>query len=330
MSGRFPLSPRQGMLLLLGGAFLWVITSLSPWPWGKAETIYIRPGAGAREIATLLKKQGIIRSRLLFLLAAFSEGSYSRLKPGEYVLSPRMSLFQVLAKLRKGEVVIHPVMIPEGFTAREIARTLASQGLADEERFLTLVFDRTSPSRHGVEGNSLEGYLFPDTYYLYKGIPEEEIIRMMVTRFKQHFGPAEQIRAAALGMTMGEAVTLASLIEKEAKVEEERRLISAVFHNRLRRGIPLQADPTVIYALPRFGGKLTRADLAVDSPYNTYRYRGLPPGPIANPGRASLEAALYPARVSFLYFVSKNDGTHFFSSTLEEHQRAVRRYQQGG
>ncbi|MBI3988068.1 MAG: endolytic transglycosylase MltG [candidate division NC10 bacterium] len=330
MSGRFPIPSRRVMPLLFGAAALWVMASIAPWPWGTTQTVYIRPGSGAREIATLLEKEGIIRSRLLFLLAAFSEGSYTRLKPGEYMLSPRMSLLKVLGKLRKGDVVIHPVVIPEGFTAREIARTLAAQGLADARRFLALAFDRTLPRQHDMEGDSLEGYLFPDTYYLHKGMSEGEIIRMMVARFKRYFGPAEQNRAAALGMTMRETVTLASLIEKEAKVEAERRLISAVFHNRLRQGIPLQADPTVIYALSKFKGKLTRADLAVESPYNTYLHRGLPPGPIANPGRSSLEAALYPARVSFFYFVSRNDGTHFFSSTLGEHERAVRRYRQGG
>jgi UPF0755 protein len=178
-----------------------------------------------------------------------------------------------------------------------------------------------------VDGESLEGYLFPDTYRLVKGLSEEAIIGRMVQRFAEVFGPAERARAMELKMSVAEVVTIASLIEREAKADEERPLISAVFYNRLRLGMPMQSDPTVLYSLSRFSGKLTKADLHASSPYNTYLHRGLPPGPIASPGRASVMAALYPSSSRYLYFVAKNDGTHAFSNTLREHDAMVRRYQ---
>jgi UPF0755 protein len=279
--------------------------------------VYIEPGTGTLGIAKVLKKKGVIRHGFLFLLLASLRGSHGRLKPGEYEFSPRMSLLEVLKKLEEGRVVVHQAVIPEGFTVKEISRLLANMGLADEGRFLAIASD-------------LEGYLFPDTYYLTRGMSEEAIVQMMLNRFRQVFGPAGAERAKALGMSVREVVTLASLVEKEAKVSGERVLISAVFHNRLRYGMPLQSDPTVIYALPQFTGHLRRVDLSIPSPYNTYLHKGLPPGPIANPGRSSILAVLYPANVDYLYFVSRNDGTHVFSRTLAEHERAVRRYQQGG
>jgi UPF0755 protein len=182
----------------------------------------------------------------------------------------------------------------------------------------------------GVEANSLEGYLFPDTYRLDKTMPEEAIIKKMVSRFWEIFNVDLQNRSRELGFSYHQVVTLASIIEKETGAEEERRLISAVFHNRLKRKELLQSDPTVIYAVKDFDGNLTREDLKLDSRYNTYRYAGLPPGPIANPGRASLIAALHPAEVDYLYFVSKNDRTHEFSSDLKQHNAAVRKYQLNG
>jgi len=290
---------------------------LASWSEEGERFVYIEPGTGALEIARVLKKEGVIRHGLLFLLLASLRGSHGRLKPGEYEFSPRMSLLEVVKKLEDERVVVHQVVIPEGFTVKEISHLLANMGLADEGRFLAIASD-------------LEGYLFPDTYYLTRGMSEETIVQTMLNRFRQVFGPAGAERAKVLGMSVREVVTLASLVEEEAKVSEERALISAVFHNRLRYGMPLQSDPTVIYALPQFTGRLLRTDLSIPSPYNTYLHKGLPPGPIANPGRSSILAVLYPAKVDYLYFVSKNDGTHVFSRTLAEHERAVRRYQQGG
>ena len=292
--------------------------------------VYIEPGTGSWRIAEILREAGVIRSRLLFFLAAFARGSHARLRPGEYEFNPGMSLVEVLRKLEKGEVLVHQVAIPEGFTVKEIGRLLAAEGLVDEGRFLATASNRELVNKSGLEGDSFEGYLFPDTYRLTKGMTEEAIVQMMLNRFRQVFGPAEGERAKALGMNLREVVTLASLIEKEAHASEERALISAVFHNRLKLQMPLQSDPTVIYALPTFSGRLRQADLAAPSPYNTYLYQGLPPGPIANPGRASILAALYPAPVNYLYFVSRNDGTHVFSRSLVEHDQAVRKYQRGG
>ena len=181
--------------------------------------------------------------------------------------------------------------------------------------------------RWKIPNDSLEGYLFPDTYYFHKGASALDVAGSMLEQFKHNISPEWRERADALGFSMHQIITLASLIEKEAGVATERPIISAVYHNRLRNNIRLQCDPTVIYAIPNFDGNLTRKHLRLDSPYNTYRYRGLPPGPIANPGRASIEAALYPADVDYQYFVSRNDGTHQFSTTLRQHNNAVIKYQ---
>jgi UPF0755 protein len=182
-------------------------------------------------------------------------------------------------------------------------------------------------NRFGINAPSMEGYLFPETYFFPKHLGGEEIIQTMVSRFEKTFPLEWRERAKTLNLTEHEVVTLASIIEKETGKGDERNLISAVFHNRIKRGMPLQSDPTVIYALPNFNGNLTRKHLSYLSPYNTYRVRGRPPGPIANPGTQSIEAALYPADVNYFYFVSKNDGSHYFSKTLGEHNRAVQLYQ---
>lgn len=320
------------LLILLVAAQAFSIRSYlaSEFETGRRLIVYIEPGTGARRIAERLQEAGVVRNRLLFLLVAFARGSHARLRPGEYEFHPGMSLREILRKLERGEVLVHQVTIPEGLTIKEIGRLLAAEGLVDEGRFLATASDRALVGKYGLEGDSFEGYLFPDTYHLTKGMTEEAIIQVMLTRFRQVFGPAEEERAKALGMTLKEVITLASLIEKEAHASEERALISAVFHNRLKLQMPLQSDPTVIYALPAFSGRLRRADLATPSPYNTYLYQGLPPGPIANPGRASILAALYPAPVNYLYFVSRGDGTHVFARSLVEHDRAVRKYQQRG
>ncbi len=192
---------------------------------------------------------------------------------------------------------------------------------------MKVVEDPTLMAEFGIEGESLEGYLFPDTYQFAKRTPPHEIVRRMVTQFQTVYDESFRKRAAQLGMTLREVVTLASIIEKETGNASERGLISAVFHNRLKKKMRLQSDPTVIFALTDFNGNLTKKDLSAPSPYNTYRFIGLPPGPIANPGKESLYAALYPANVDYLYFVSKNDGTHFFSKNLREHNGAVNKYQ---
>jgi UPF0755 protein len=294
---------------------------------GTPRTVYIKPRTGVQEIAQTLWEAGVIRNRWSFLALAYMQGSPTRLKAGEYEFTHGMSLREILQKLEAGRVVTHQVTIPEGFTARDIARLLAGEKLVDADHFMALVTDSQFVGDLGVRGESLEGYLFPDTYRLTRGMGEAEILRTMVTRFRQAVPKDLGAQARRLGLDAHSVVTLASLIEKEARLDSERPLVAAVFYNRLRRNMPLQSDPTAVYGVPRPRRRITSLDLKRKTRYNTYLKAGLPPGPIANPGMASLQAALNPARVSYLYFVAKNDGSHFFSRTLEQHAEAVRKYQ---
>jgi UPF0755 protein len=292
--------------------------------------VYIKPKTGVQDIALILREAGVIRSTWAFLALAYVQGSLKRLQSGEYEFDTGMTLLEILQKLEAGRVVTHQVTIPEGFNAEDIAKLLATERLADPERFLALVQDPSLAERLNVPANRLEGYLFPDTYRLTRGMTEEEILRVMVGRFQQALPRDFETQAARLRMDTHEIVTLASLIEKEAQLDAERPLIAAVFHNRLRRRMPLQSDPTAVYMVPRTQRRITASDLQRKTPYNTYLLPGLPPGPIANPGLASIRAALRPASVNYLYFVAKNDGSHHFSVTLEQHSQAVRLYQGGG
>jgi len=243
----------------------------------------------------------------------------------ELPLPPR----QVLDQMMLGKGVFQRITIPEGLTVKEIAELLEKGAITHKDRFLTEAASPELFSLIGLEGKGVEGYLFPNTYYFTPFVTERDVLVAMVEQFRETFNARMKEQSKEIGLSLHEVVTLASLIEKETGIEAERPLISAVFHNRLRGKIPLQSDPTVIYGLKRFSGILTRRDLQSHSPYNTYRISGLPPGPICNPGLSSLRAALYPARVSYLYFVSKNDGSHVFSVSLDEHNRAVKSYQSG-
>ncbi|MFQ5804203.1 MAG: endolytic transglycosylase MltG [Candidatus Methylomirabilales bacterium] len=228
--------------------------------------------------------------------------------------------------LQEGTVQPRKVTIPEGSTLRQIARLLAAEGIVDGKRFLRLAMDPSVASSYVAEAETLEGFLFPGSYQFVKGQREEEIIEAMVQRFLQAFPIEDELRAQQQGRSLHEIVTLASIVEKEAVVDREMPIIAGVFTNRLERGMRLQADPTVLYGRRRRGRIRTR-DLRAKHPYNTYIHHGLPPGPIASPGRAALKAALDPAQVNYLYFVSKNNGTHYFSRNLKEHNRAVRKFQ---
>lgn len=294
----------------------------------QVEVIEISKGMNAEGIARLLKEKRLIKNGLAFRILAKVRGIENGLQAGEYELSSLMNLSRILSRIEKGEVLAHPFTIPEGYNIRQIASVLEEKGLAEKERFIALTEDAKLISRLGIQAKSVEGYLFPETYRVSKGMEEEEIIKLMVSQFNKAVTEEDRKRAEELGFTFYEIIILASIIEKETSAPEERALISAVFHNRLKAKRPLQADPTVIYALGEvFDGDLKKKDLRVASPYNTYRYRGLPPGPIGNPGREAISAALYPVDVNYLYFVSRNDGTHEFSSSLEEHNRAVWKYQ---
>lgn len=294
---------------------------------GAPKIVYIKPKSGVQEIAYTLWEAGVIRSRWAFLGMAYLQGAPTRLKAGEYEFTHGMSLREILQKLEAGRVVTHQITIPEGFTALDIARLLAGEKLVDVDRFMALVMDTRFAEDLGVPANTLEGYLFPDTYRLTRGMGEEEMLQIMVTRFRQAVPKDLDAQAQRVGLDAHSVVTLASLIEKEAKLDSERPLVAAVFYNRLRRNMPLQSDPTAVYGVPGPRRRITTLDLKRKTPYNTYLKAGLPPGPISNPGLASIQAVLDPARVNYLYFVAKNDGSHFFSRTLAQHAEAVRKYQ---
>lgn len=286
-------------------------------------------GQGVHDIAQNLKEKGVIKNRQSFLLGYNIYYSSKSLKAGEYMFNLPMSPKDILKMLTDGKVYLHSLTIPEGLTRKDIARHLESLHFTDEEEFLAASSKTEIISSLDKETANLEGYLFPETYHFPKGISAEKIISTLVSQFKEVFSEVWQKRAGEIKMTPREVVILASLIEKETSLPEEKKLVSAVFHNRLKIRMKLDCDPTIIYVLKEegsFKGHLLKKDLKLKSPYNTYRNRGLPPGPICSPGRESLEAALYPAQEKYLYFVSKKDGSHHFSTSFKDHQNAVRRY----
>ena len=275
----------------------------------------------------MLERQGIITGVKRFRLLAWLRNDEKEIKAGYYTFTTGMRPSEVLDKLVEGRYKTISVTIPEGFTVVQIAEVLQEKGLGEREDFLKYASDPGFIHALGIKGDSLEGFLFPDTYKVRKGVAEDLILREMVRRFNEVFTDEHTQRLGQLGLSREEVVTLASIIEKETSDPSERYLIAAVFHNRLKKGMLLQSDPTVIYGLKDFNGNLTKDDLKTRTPYNTYIIRGLPPQPIANPGEESIKAALYPSPEPYLYFVSKNNGTHHFSTTLKEHNRAVDRYQ---
>lgn len=292
-----------------------------------SKIVVIPDRATFQQVAELLAKEQLIRSRSAFVLLGKARDAERKIHPGEYELDATMAPLEILAKLCAGRVVQHPVTIPEGYTMAQIADVLAQQRITDRAEFLRLVKDKAFITSLGITADTLEGYLYPDTYKFPRPMPAKDVVRAMVDQLDHVLTDELRARAHDLHLTVHEVLTLASVIEKETGVDEERPQISSVFHNRLKRKIPLQSDPTVIYGLTAFDGNLHKKDLSHPSPYNTYRWTGLPPGPIASPGIQSIRAALYPVPSSYLYFVSRNDGTHQFSATLIEHNRAVEKYQ---
>jgi len=290
-------------------------------------TVEIPKGTSFSMASGILEKQGLIKQKQLFYFLAVLEDAPEHIRAGEYELRSSMTPEEILEKLLKGEIKGYHIPIPEGFTVRQIAARLSAWKLVNEDKFITLASDRDFLRSLDIHGNSAEGYLFPDTYIFNKSMGEKEIIKCMVRRFRQKVTPEMIKRAGDLGFTMEEIIILASIIEKEGGLKEEKPLIAAVFHNRLKKGMRLQSDPTVIYDIKNFNGNITKKDLIKKTPYNTYRIKGLPPGPICNPGIDAITAALFPAQVNYLYFVSKNDGSHHFSSNLASHNKAVVKYQ---
>jgi len=319
-------------LIFLFALIVWLAISLYlPHAFAPGDVIVeVEKGMGVSAVARLLEARGIIGSRHSFVVNYRLFYHPRKIRAGEYALTSPLTAKEVLDALVKGKVYLHSVTIPEGLTAREIAPMMAPFLDNGRDGFMEAVRDVRIIGSIDREANDLEGYLFPETYSFPKGISSGEAVAAMVGQFRATFGNPWTARAESLRMSVRQIVTLASLIEKESSVAEENRLVSAVFHNRLRIGMKLDCDPTIIYALKEkdlFDGNLTKKDMSLDSLYNTYRYPGLPPGPICNPGREAIEAALYPAEESYLYFVSRNDGSHQFSRTFAEHQNAVHRFQ---
>jgi UPF0755 protein len=292
-----------------------------------SKVVVIPDGSTFQFVAALLEREGLIKSRSVFVLIGKSQSADRKVQAGEYELNPGMTPAEILSKLLNGEVLFHPLTIPEGLTITQIADVVSQQGLTDRVEFLRLAKDRAFVASLGIKAETVEGYLYPDTYRFPRPIEAREVLVAMVEQLRQVVGPDLLARMQELKMTIHEVLTLASVIEKETGAGDERPEISAVFHNRLKKHIPLQSDPTVIYGLPAFDGNLHKKDLSSPSPYNTYRVQGLPPGPIANPGIQAIRATLYPSDSRSLYFVSRNDGTHQFSATLIEHNKAVEKYQ---
>ena len=312
-----------------GGAGLWYwsyLTTVSP---GSGEVVVIiAKGTGVRGIGRLLAANGILSYDVRYLTLVYFSGITAKLQAGEYSIPRGLTPPEVLRLLEKGSTLRHHVTVPEGMTAEQVAAIFEKDGWIQRERFLAIVHDAAFIQTMGIEAPQLEGYLFPETYTLTRNATDEySVIRMMAERFLRVWG--EVNTGGNRGLSLHQLVTLASIVEKETGVAAERPLIARVFLNRLALKMRLQSDPTVIYGIRDFKGTLTKDDLKRGTPYNTYVIPALPPGPICNPGRASLEAVLHPADSNALYFVSKNDGTHIFSTNLVEHNRAVKVYQRG-
>ncbi len=297
-----------------------------PVPGNDEVTVVIPKGAGVRRIKEILGEQGVIRDDVRFLLLARLVKEGKRLRAGEFQVPLGLTPLQVLRFLDSARPVRYRVMVPEGRTMDQIAEIFARDHWVDPENFLQLCRDKIFLQSLGITAETLEGYLFPETYTLVRGeVDEESLITTMVNRFMTVWNGLD--KPEDLQLERHQLVTLASIVEKETASAGERAVIAGVFYNRLQKGVRLQSDPTTIYGLKHFNGNLTRADLKKETPYNTYVIAGLPPGPICNAGRAALEAVLHPDEVPYYYFVSKNDGSHFFSTTLKEHNRAVNKYQ---
>lgn len=315
-----------GLIIIAAGGsaayvyfLLWppVVPQPAPQPY-----FIVSRGMRLQQIADSLQQAGIIPDRNRFLLAAKLVDRHRPLKAGKYAITPGLSLKDLLSLLRSGKSMEERVTLPEGKTSEDYAAILQRELGLEANEFLRLVSDSSLTRELGIDAPQLEGYLYPNTYNIYWGATPREIITMLVREFQRQLDDSLRQRIAASGMTLHEIVTLASIIEGEAVIDSERTVISAVYHNRLQAGILLQADPTIQFVAPGPPRRLLFRDLEIDSPYNTYMYPGLPPGPVNNPGIKSIRAAVQPAREKYLYFVARGDGSHVFSYTLQQHLNA--------
>jgi len=325
---RFLLAVLALLALAAGGLGLWYVSYLNTPSQGKGEVVVTIPkGLGVRSIGALLADKGVLRNDVRYLCLVSLSGNTARLKAGEYSIPLGLTPPAVLQLLVDGSTLRHHVTIPEGLNMDQVAQLFARDGWVKSERFLELARDPDFVHRLGVEAASLEGYLFPETYTLVRNeVDEKTVLKVMVDHFQQIWGELA-VPERVHGLNRHQLVILASMVEKETGAAEERPLIARVFLNRLERKMRLQSDPTVIYGLADFNGNITRRDLQRETPYNTYVISALPAGPICNPGRAALEAVVHPADSKALYFVSRNDGTHVFSTNLRDHNRSVQQYQ---
>lgn len=292
--------------------------------------VTVKPGSPTKAIAEDLKMRDLIKNAFIFRVAAKMQGLENSLQAGEYSISANMSVHQILLMMAKGQTAYQQITIPEGYTVDQIAELLAEKKLANPEKFKTLAKTFAPYPYMTATPNtkySAEGFIFPDTYRLAKGISEEELLSMMVKQFDTKLTPDLRQRAADLGLSLRDVIIMASLVEKEAKLSEERPIIAGVFSNRVKQAMPLQSCATIQYILGYPKAELTIQDTQIASPYNTYQIMGLPPGPIANPGSASIKAVLYSDKTDYLYFVADNQGKHHFSKTYEEHLVAINQVQ---
>ncbi|VAX16915.1 FIG004453: protein YceG like [hydrothermal vent metagenome] len=316
------------ILIAMFGSGLLLNNALTRPNGGKGSVIVeIAPGASARYVSRKLFKAGVINSPALFEIEARLKGIKNVIRAGEFRLPRNISIREVALRLARGAAVLHRVTIPEGLTTYETGEALEKADIVSSDEFKAALLIYPKKQRRKIPSKSLEGYLFPETYHFRKGVSAREVIKTMVSEFYRQAPSVLPGSVISDPDQLHRIITLASIIEKETGVDAERKLISSVFTNRLEKGMLLQSDPTVIYALPYFDGNLHKKDMKYDSPYNTYIHKGLPPGPIANPGLASIDAARRPLKGNYLYFVSKNNGGHHFSKTLKEHNRAVMIYQ---
>jgi UPF0755 protein len=323
------------IIVLLAGVIgiAWVYTGVQR-PYrgysGAEQFVDIPRGSSTGWIARRLREAGVVSSETAFRTAVYLRNAGGRLQAGEYRFDRPMTASEVVDKIKRGDVYLLQITFREGLTIRQMSQLFEGKGFGPAAEFVKAAGDGTRIQPLDPEARDLEGYLFPDTYALPRQTTAEQLVSRMVDGFEKALTPEIKQQATARGLGVRELVTLASIVEKETGKAEERPLVAAVYSNRLKIGMGLQCDPTLIYALERAGiykGDLLREHKQFDSPYNTYRYAGLPPGPIASPGKASLAAAANPAPVQYLYFVSRNDGSHAFASTLDEHNRNVREFQ---
>jgi len=329
LAPRLPRRAGTGVALAILAAVLlsaFLLFDTNPKGSWEGKLVLIPKGSPLPEVTGILREGGILPHPLAFRALVLLTFSGRRLHYGEYAFPTPPSAFEAWRRLVRGDVIKYEVTVRPGANLYDVSELLKEKKLVTAEAFLATASSPAILRRLEIPGESAEGYLFPDSYIFVKPVTPEEVLEFMVRQFRRKVPQDAEKRAREAGLSLHQVVTIASIIEKETGVDEEKPIVSAVIRRRLALGMPLQMDPTVIYGMKRFDGTVTRKDLRTAGPYNTYLNRGLPPGPIANPGLAALAAALNPSNSEYLFFVSRNDGSHTFSRTLSEHNRAVEQF----